>query len=114
VLDSLQEHGLSLVLDDFGTGYLSLSRLKRFPLDVLKIDRSFVAGIDGNADDRAIVKATIDMAHAVGLRVVAEGVETSGQEDCLRRLGCDHAQGYFYARPQRAAEITEMLTGALR
>jgi EAL domain-containing protein (putative c-di-GMP-specific phosphodiesterase class I) len=114
VLDSFQTHGLSLVLDDFGTGYSSLSRLKRFPLDVLKIDRSFVAGIDCNADDRAIVKATIDMAHAVGLRVVAEGVETSEQEDCLRRLGCDHAQGYFYARPQRAAEITEMLAGALR
>jgi len=113
VLDSMQEHGLSLVLDDFGTGYSSLSRLKRFPLDVLKIDRSFVAGVDCNIDDRAIVKATIDMAHAVGLTVVAEGVETSEQEDCLRELGCDRAQGYLYARPQPAAAITEMLGAAL-
>ncbi len=113
VLDSLQEHGLSLVLDDFGTGYSSLSRLKRFPLDVLKIDRSFVAGVDCNIDDRAIVKATIDMAHAVGLTVVAEGVETSEQEACLRELGCDHAQGYLYARPQPAEATTEMLAAAL-
>ena len=113
VLDSLQEHGLSLVLDDFGTGYSSLSRLKRFPLDVLKIDRSFVAGVDCNTDDRAIVKATIDMAHAVGLTVVAEGVETSEQEECLRDLGCDRAQGYLYARPQPADAITDMLAAAL-
>jgi EAL domain-containing protein (putative c-di-GMP-specific phosphodiesterase class I) len=113
VLDSLQEHGLSLVLDDFGTGYSSLSRLKRFPLDVLKIDRSFVSGVGCNSDDRAIVKATIDMAHAVGLAVVAEGVERSEQEDCLRELGCDHAQGYYYARPQPAPAITELLSAAL-
>ena len=86
VLGSLQEHGLTLVLDDFGTGYSSLSRLKRFPLDVLKIDRSFVSGVERNADDRAIVKATIDMAHAVGLTVVAEGVETREQEEQLRAL----------------------------
>ena len=86
VLGTLQEHGLTLVLDDFGTGYSSLSRLKRFPLDVLKIDRSFVAGVDRNADDRAIVKATIDMAHAVGLTVVAEGVETREQERAPARV----------------------------
>jgi EAL domain-containing protein (putative c-di-GMP-specific phosphodiesterase class I) len=114
VLDSLQEHGLSLVLDDFGTGYSSLSRLKRFPLDVLKIDRSFVSGVDCNADDRAIVKATIDMAHAVGLTVVAEGVETREQEDCLRAFGCDRAQGYLYARPQPAEAITDVLAAARR
>ena len=114
VLDSLQEHGLSLVLDDFGTGYSSLSRLKRLPLDVLKIDRSFVAGIEHNADDRAIVKATIDMAHAVGLTVVAEGVETREQEQQLRELGCDRAQGYLYARPQPADAISDVLAAALR
>ena len=102
VLGSLQEYGLALVLDDFGTGYSSLSRLKRFPLDSLKIDRSFVSGVDSNADDRAIVKATIDMAHAVGLTVVAEGVETREQEERLRALGCDLAQGYLYARPAAA------------
>ena len=114
VLDSLQEHGLSLVLDDFGTGYSSLSRLKRFPLDVLKIDRSFVAGVERNTDDRAIVKATIDMAHALGLTVVAEGVETREQADRLRALGCDRAQGYLYARPQPAEAITDVLASALR
>ena len=109
VLGTLQEHGLTFVLDDFGTGYSSLSRLKRFPLDVLKIDRSFVAGVDCNADDRAIVKATIDMAHAVGLTVVAEGVETREQEEHLRALGCDRAQGFLYARPQPAEAIADVL-----
>ena len=89
----MAEHGITLALDDFGTGYSSLSRLKRFRLDVLKIDRSFVAGIEGNIDDRAIVKATIDMAHAVGLTVVAEGVETREQEETLRGFGCDRAPG---------------------
>jgi predicted signal transduction protein with EAL and GGDEF domain len=114
VLDSMQEHGLSLALDDFGTGYSSLSRLKRFALDVLKIDRSFVSGVDCNTDDHAIVKATIDMAHAVGLTVVAEGVERLEQEECLRALGCDRAQGYLYARPQPGDAITDILAAALR
>ncbi len=114
VLGSLHEHGLTLVLDDFGTGYSSLSRLKLFPLDVLKIDRSFVAGVECNADDRAIVRATIDMAHAVGLTVVAEGVETREQEEQLRAFGCDRAQGYLYARPQPPRAMTELLAaGAL-
>jgi diguanylate cyclase (GGDEF)-like protein/PAS domain S-box-containing protein len=114
VLGTFRDHGLSLVLDDFGTGYSSLSRLKRFPVDALKIDRSFVSGIETNADDRAIVKATIDMAHAVGLTVVAEGVETSEQEECLRAFGCDRAQGYLYARPQPAQAITDVLSAAPR
>jgi diguanylate cyclase (GGDEF)-like protein/PAS domain S-box-containing protein len=114
ILRTMQEYGLTLALDDFGTGYSSLSRLKRFPLDVLKIDRSFVSGVDSNTDDRAIVKATIDMAHAVALTVVAEGVETREQEDCLRAFGCDGAQGYLYARPQPAQAITAVLAAASR
>ena len=114
VIDTFAEHGLTLALDDFGTGYSSLSRLKRFPLDVLKIDRSFVSGIESNIDDRAIVKATIDMAHAVGLTVVAEGVETREQEETLRGFGCDRAQGFLYARPQPAAAITDVLAAAPR
>jgi len=114
VIDTFAEHGLTLALDDFGTGYSSLSRLKRFRLDVLKIDRSFVAGIETNIDDRAIVKATIDMAHAVGLTVVAEGVETREQEETLHAFGCDRAQGFLYARPQPAAAITDVLAAASR
>jgi diguanylate cyclase (GGDEF)-like protein/PAS domain S-box-containing protein len=109
VLGTLQRYGLTLALDDFGTGYSSLSRLKHFPLDQLKIDRSFVAGVEDDPDDRAIVKATIDMAHALGLIVVAEGVETREQEDYLRALGCNRVQGYLYARPEPAAAITELL-----
>ena len=109
VLGTLQRHGLKLALDDFGTGYSSLSRLKSFPLDQLKIDRSFVDGVERDRDDRAIVKATIDMAHALGLLVVAEGVETREQEDYLRASGCDLVQGYLYARPQPAAAITALL-----
>jgi diguanylate cyclase (GGDEF)-like protein len=108
VLGKLHEHGIALALDDFGTGYSSLSRLKRFPLDVLKIDRSFVSGVACHDDDHAIVKATIDMAHAVGLTVVAEGVETREQEACLIALGCDRAQGYLYARPQPGPAITDV------
>jgi len=114
VIDTFAGHGITLALDDFGTGYSSLSRLKRFRLDVLKIDRSFVAGIERNIDDRAIVQATIDMAHAVGLTVVAEGVETREQEETLREFGCDRAQGYLYARPQPAAAITDLLATASR
>jgi diguanylate cyclase (GGDEF)-like protein/PAS domain S-box-containing protein len=113
VLGTMQEYGLTLALDDFGIGYSSLSRLKLFPLDVLKIDRSFVSGVDSNPDDRTIVKATIDMAHALGLTVVAEGVETRQQEEYLCAFGCDRAQGYLYAPPQPAQAITQVLAAAL-
>jgi EAL domain-containing protein (putative c-di-GMP-specific phosphodiesterase class I) len=109
ILSTLQKHGLTLALDDFGTGYSSLTRLKSYPFDQLKIDRSFVNGLPDGPDDRAIIKATIDMAHALGLIVVAEGVETREQEECLRALGCNRAQGYFYARPEPPEAITEML-----
>jgi EAL domain-containing protein (putative c-di-GMP-specific phosphodiesterase class I) len=112
ILKTMQDHGLSVALDDFGTGYSSLSRLKRFPLDALKIDRSFISGVGSNSADRAIVKATIDMAHAVGLTVVAEGVETHEQENYLRAFGCDRAQGFLYSRPLPAAAITDMLAAA--
>jgi diguanylate cyclase (GGDEF)-like protein/PAS domain S-box-containing protein len=112
ILKTMQDHGLSVALDDFGTGYSSLSRLKRFPLDALKIDRSFISGVGSNGADRAIVKATIDMAHAVGLTVVAEGVETQEQENYLRAFGCDRAQGFLYSRPQPAGAITDLLAAA--
>jgi len=113
VLESLHRLGPRLALDDFGTGYSSLSRLKRFPLDALKIDRAFVAGVHEDTDDAAIVKATIDMAHAIGLLVVAEGVETAAQRDALRALGCDRAQGFLLARPMPAAATMAHLRAAL-
>jgi len=98
-LNSLRAAGLQLSLDDFGTGYSSLSYLKRFRFDVLKIDRSFVAGLPDNPDDVSLVKAILAMAKGLDLRVVAEGVENRDQLDFLTIHGCDHVQGYFLARP---------------
>lgn len=95
----LRELGLSIVIDDFGTGYSSLGYLKNFPIERLKIDRSFIADVCSNPRDRAIVEAIIAMADKLGLRVVAEGVETAEQADCVRCCGCHEIQGYFYHRP---------------
>ncbi|MDQ3573366.1 MAG: EAL domain-containing protein [Actinomycetota bacterium] len=103
--------GVRLSIDDFGTGYSSLSNLKRLPLHELKIDRSFVAGVGEDSDDTAIVAATVAMAHALGLSVVAEGVETADQLDGLRVLGCQEVQGYFISRPQPAEAFAQLLAG---
>ncbi len=92
----LKALGLQLALDDFGTGYSPLSYLRRFPIDFLKIDRSFVQGVAARSEDRAIVRGVIDMAHALGLRTIAEGVEQADQHDVLRDLNCDLAQGYYW------------------
>ncbi|GGC05227.1 hypothetical protein GCM10011352_34250 [Marinobacterium zhoushanense] len=98
-LREIKQLGIEVAIDDFGTGYSSLAYLKRLPIDYLKIDRSFVADIHQDADDRTIVETVIVMAHAMGLKVVAEGAETEQQVDFLREQGCDLIQGYYYARP---------------
>ncbi|MEU6265600.1 sensor domain-containing protein [Saccharopolyspora shandongensis] len=105
VLSNLRRLGVRLAIDDFGTGYSSLAQLQRLPLDTLKIDRSFITGVDENPDAEAIVSSIIAMAHAVKLTVVAEGVETAGQLDLLRRLGCDQAQGFYIGRPTPADQL---------
>ncbi|MGI8610262.1 MAG: EAL domain-containing protein [Candidatus Dormibacteria bacterium] len=108
-LRELKALGLKISIDDFGTGYSSLAYLKRFPLDELKVDKSFVDGLGRDPEATAIIAAVMGMAHALGLSVVAEGVETEEQAERLRALGCDEAQGFYYARPQPAREIDELL-----
>jgi len=99
VLDGLKQLGLHLALDDFGTGYSSLSYLKRFPVDVVKIDQSFITDLVRDESSRAIVSMTIDLAHALGLTVVCEGVETLEQHEAVAGLGANSCQGYYYGRP---------------
>ena len=108
-LDELKAIGVSLAVDDFGTGYSSLSYLKTFPLDLLKIDRSFICGLPEDGRDRAIVRAIIVMAHSLDLRVVAEGVETMKQAQMLWELGCDEIQGYYYSRPLDPAAMYDFM-----
>jgi EAL domain-containing protein (putative c-di-GMP-specific phosphodiesterase class I) len=105
VLDRLARVGVSWAIDDFGTGYSSLAQLQRLPVDEIKIDRSFVAVMDRNPTDDAIVRSTIDLAKALGLRVTAEGVETGSTLERLTALGCDYAQGYFVGRPAAADDL---------
>jgi len=108
-LAELRDLGLRIALDDFGTGYSSLTYLKRFPVDCIKIDQSFVAGVADEGFDAAIVESVIDLAHAVGLSVVAEGLETPEQLERLRELGCDHAQGYLFSKPRPAQDLDTLL-----
>jgi diguanylate cyclase (GGDEF)-like protein/PAS domain S-box-containing protein len=108
-LRRLKDIGVSISLDDFGTGYSSLSYLKRFPIDVLKIDKSFVDDVTTNSDDAAIALSVISLAHNLNMRVIAEGVETREQVQFLTERGCDEMQGYFFSRPLNAEGFTALL-----
>ncbi|MCY1411406.1 putative signaling protein [compost metagenome] len=108
-LDQLKGLGLTLAMDDFGTGYSSLSYLKKFPIDIIKIDRSFIHEIPDNQDDMEITSAVIAMAHNLKLKVVAEGVETAAQLAFLRRHRCDVGQGYLFDRPIPGKELIDRL-----
>ncbi|PHS69185.1 MAG: hypothetical protein COB23_07500 [Methylophaga sp.] len=109
-MEGLKALGITLSIDDFGTGYSSLSYLKRFPVDILKIDRSFVSELDSDTSDHAIVRSIIALADNLGLQVVAEGVERKQQQDLLTLLGCQFAQGYFFSKPISVDEMTTLLT----
>ena len=112
-LNGLRELGVRLVVDDFGTGYSSLAYLPRFALDVLKIDRSFVAGLDSGDGSEAIIAAIVGMASALGLPVIPEGIETEGQLATLRELGCGFGQGFLFSRPVETSEIERMLAAGM-
>ena len=109
LLAEVKALGVSLAIDDFGTGYSSLAQIKRFPIDTLKIDRSFIRNLPDDAEDKAISEAILAMARALGLRVVAEGVETQAQQEFLRDRGCDETQGYFFSRPVAAVDFAQLL-----
>jgi diguanylate cyclase (GGDEF)-like protein len=109
ILAALRELGVKLAMDDFGTGYSSLAYLRRFPVDSIKIDRSFINGVPGEADGESITQAVIAMAHSLRLRAIAEGVETAQQLEFLRRHGCDEIQGYFFSRPLAYPQLTQIL-----
>jgi EAL domain-containing protein (putative c-di-GMP-specific phosphodiesterase class I) len=108
-LDALKTMGIRLELDNFGTGYSSLSYLKRFPVDGVKIDKSFVEGLGEDTMDEALVRTIIDMCRTLGLEVLAEGIETPEQAALLRDMGCDLGQGYYFARPLPSDEFAEQL-----
>ncbi|HEV2745309.1 MAG TPA: EAL domain-containing protein [Rubrobacter sp.] len=109
MLRGLRNLGLSLAIDDFGTGHSSITDLEGFPVDILKMDRSMVEGVDKNPEHRAMVSETTSLAHALDLGVVAEGVESVGELEELRSMGCDCAQGYYWQRPCSAEKVGELL-----
>jgi len=110
-LQSLAQLGVRLAIDDFGTGYSSLAYLKRFPIQRLKIDRSFVSGLPAQASDLAIVRAIVQMGRALGMQTVAEGVETEAQRECLGAAGCDQFQGFLFAPALDAAAFETRVAG---
>ena len=114
LLQEIKKLGINFSLDDFGTGYSSLSYLKKFPIDELKIDRSFLLDVPANNDDNSIVRAIIAMAHSLGQTVVAEGVEEVGQLDFLRQHSCDIIQGYYFSKPLKKADFSDFLDSQIQ
>ncbi|MDN5891280.1 MAG: EAL domain-containing protein, partial [Psychrobacter sp.] len=108
-LDLLKALGVCLALDDFGTGYASLSYLQQYPFDFIKVDKSFICNIETDRTQQAIVKAILDLAVALDMQVVAEGIETEQQRDVLLMMGCQYGQGYWFGKPVTAQAATEML-----
>jgi EAL domain-containing protein (putative c-di-GMP-specific phosphodiesterase class I) len=109
-LNIIRSLGVRCTIDDFGTGYSSFSYLSKLPVKSIKIDKSFVLSLDTDRDNALIVRSIIDLSHNLGLKVVAEGVESAAARDMLKSFGCDEAQGYFYSRPQPAEIITNFLS----
>ena len=109
-LDPLRELGVRIAIDDFGTGYSSLGRIRRFGIDILKIDRSFVSGLEDDESEQRLASAILEIGRALNATVIAEGVETPGQLAWLKSAGCRCAQGYFFARPQTAADCFALLS----
>lgn len=110
VLEQMHHAGLHLSLDDFGTGFASLSHLQTFPVDAIKLDKSYVTGLDRDYRKRAIARGIIDIAHSIGLGVVAEGVETVEDLLELGRINCDEVQGFLFARPMAAPNVAPYVT----
>jgi len=111
MLTAIKDLGVRLAIDDFGTGYSSLAHLKRFPIDTLKVDRSFIREVSNDAEDRAIAEAIIAMGKTLSLTVVAEGVETPEQQAFLSGCLCDEMQGYYFSTPVAAQDFAELVRG---
>jgi EAL domain-containing protein (putative c-di-GMP-specific phosphodiesterase class I) len=109
-LRDLSSEGIRVAIDDFGTGYSSLEQLRRMPVDIVKVDRSFVSGVAANTTDRELVAAVVGMGRALKLCVVAEGIENTDQADTLRELGCDIGQGYLFSKPLPAEELDSVMS----
>jgi diguanylate cyclase (GGDEF)-like protein len=109
VMNDLKELGVSLALDDFGAGYASINYLRRFPLDILKVDRGFISALGADETSESIVSAVAQLAHGLGMNVIAEGVETAEQRTFASRLGCDSSQGYYFAEPMSAGEVSALI-----
>jgi EAL domain-containing protein (putative c-di-GMP-specific phosphodiesterase class I) len=111
ILQELHKAGIEIALDDFGTGYASLTHLQEYPVDVIKIDQSFIRGLITDSASQAITSVVLGLGRSLGMKVVAEGVETAEQAGCLKAAGCDQVQGYFFARPMPAESVPGFVAG---